>query len=37
MGLLKDGYNAVVRYYYNNFSDGFRQVQVLHVRVTAIK
>lgn len=26
MGLVKDGYNSVVRYYYNNFNDGYRQV-----------
>jgi len=26
MGLLKDGYNSAIRYYYNNFNDGFRQV-----------
>ena len=26
MGLVKDGYNSAVRYYYNNFSDGYRQV-----------
>ena len=26
MGLMKDGYNSMIRYYYNNFSDGFRQV-----------
>jgi len=25
-GLLKDGYNSAVRYYKNNFADGFRQV-----------
>lgn len=25
MGLLKDGWNSLVRYYKNNFSDGFRQ------------
>ena len=34
MGLLRDGYNAIARYYYNNFSDGFRQAR-LHWRVTA--
>ena len=26
LGLLKDGYNSAIRYYYNNFADGFRQV-----------
>ena len=26
MGLLKDGYNSAIRYYYNNFNDGYRQV-----------
>ena len=26
MGLLRDGYNSAIRYYYNNFYDGFRQV-----------
>ena len=26
-GLMKDGYNSLVRYFYNNFSDGFRQVK----------
>lgn len=25
LGLLKDGYNSVIRYYMNNFYDGFRQ------------
>ena len=25
-GLLKDGINSVIRYYKNNFADGFRQV-----------
>lgn len=25
MGLLKDGYNSMIRYYKNNFSDGCRQ------------
>lgn len=25
MGLLRDGVNALVRYYKNNFADGFRQ------------
>ncbi|XP_070575933.1 phosphatidylinositol-3-phosphatase SAC1-like [Ptychodera flava] len=25
MGLIKDGYNSSIRYYKNNFSDGFRQ------------
>ncbi|CAB4036756.1 phosphatidylinositide phosphatase SAC1-B, partial [Paramuricea clavata] len=24
-GLLQDGYNSMIRYYKNNFSDGFRQ------------
>ncbi|XP_046842315.1 phosphatidylinositol-3-phosphatase SAC1-like isoform X2 [Xenia sp. Carnegie-2017] len=24
-GLLQDGYNSIIRYYKNNFSDGFRQ------------
>ena len=27
-GLLQDGYNSMIRYYKNNFSDGFRQVRV---------
>ena len=26
VGLLKDAYNSAVRYYYNNFNDGYRQV-----------
>ncbi|CAG0886914.1 unnamed protein product [Darwinula stevensoni] len=25
IGMLKDGYNSAIRYYKNNFSDGFRQ------------
>jgi hypothetical protein len=25
LGALKDGYNSAIRYYYNNFADGFRQ------------
>ena len=24
---MKDGYNSAIRYYYNNFADGFRQVR----------
>lgn len=28
-GLLMDGWNSVIRYYKNNFSDGFRQVGCL--------
>ena len=28
LGLMKDGYNSAIRYYYNNFNDGFRQVGV---------
>ncbi len=28
MGLLRDGYNSLMRYFYNNFSDGFRQVRI---------
>ena len=27
LGALKDGYNSAIRYYYNNFADGFRQVR----------
>lgn len=27
VGLLMDGWNSMIRYYKNNFSDGFRQVQ----------
>ena len=27
MGLLQDGYNSAVRYFMNNFQDGFRQVR----------
>ena len=27
-GLLKDGINSVIRYYKNNFADGFRQVSM---------
>jgi hypothetical protein len=26
LGALKDGYNSAIRYYYNNFQDGHRQV-----------
>ena len=26
LGLLKDGVNSSIRYYKNNFADGFRQV-----------
>uniref|UniRef100_A0A1X7TD27 Phosphatidylinositol-3-phosphatase SAC1 n=1 Tax=Amphimedon queenslandica TaxID=400682 RepID=A0A1X7TD27_AMPQE len=25
LGAIKDGYNSAIRYYYNNFADGFRQ------------
>ena len=28
-GMLKDGYNSAIRYYKNNFTDGFRQVQMV--------
>lgn len=28
MGLVMDGWNSVIRYFKNNFSDGFRQVGV---------
>ena len=27
IGALKDGVNSAIRYYYNNFADGFRQVR----------
>ena len=27
LGAIKDGYNSAIRYYYNNFADGFRQVR----------
>lgn len=27
-GLLQDGYNSMIRYYKNNFTDGFRQVGI---------
>lgn len=27
-GLLMDGWNSIIRYYKNNFSDGFRQVDM---------
>lgn len=26
IGILRDGYNSLMRYYKNNFTDGFRQV-----------
>ena len=29
LGALKDGYNSAIRYYYNNFQDGYRQVGTL--------
>ena len=28
-GILQDGLNSLIRYYKNNFADGFRQVLVL--------
>lgn len=28
-GLMMDGWNSAIRYYKNNFSDGFRQVRLL--------
>jgi len=28
-GMLKDGYNSAIRYYKNNFTDGFRQVSFI--------
>ena len=30
MGLLEDGRRSLIRYYKNNFADGFRQVKFLH-------
>ena len=27
-GMLKDGYNSGIRYFMNNFYDGFRQVRI---------
>ena len=27
-GMLRDGYNSAIRYFYNNFYDGFRQVRI---------
>ena len=32
MGLLEDGRRSLIRYYKNNFADGFRQVEYLHSR-----
>ena len=32
MGLLEDGRRSLIRYYKNNFADGFRQVKYLHSR-----
>lgn len=29
LGALKDGFNSAIRYYYNNFQDGYRQVSTL--------
>ena len=26
-GAIKDGYNSAIRYYYNNFANGFHQVR----------
>ena len=28
-GAMKDGWNSMIRYYKNNFADGFRQVQCI--------
>ena len=28
LGLIMDGWNSLIRYYKNNFSDGFRQVSL---------
>ena len=30
MGFLEDGRRSLIRYYKNNFADGFRQVKFLH-------
>ena len=30
-GLLKDGLNSSIRYYKNNFADGFRQVRLYKI------
>lgn len=36
-GLLQDGYRSLMRYYKNNFADGFRQVSnYLHHSLTSI-
>ena len=32
MGLVKDGYNSAIRYYYNNFNDGYRQVNYIKIQ-----
>ena len=34
-GLLKDGINSVIRYYKNNFADGFRQVSMWQCLIIA--
>lgn len=35
-GVLKDGYNALMRYYLNNFRDGTKQVSVLALFIQEI-
>ena len=36
LGLLMDGKNSAVRYYKNNFCDGFRQVSFLKCHLSSI-
>ncbi len=33
-GMLRDGYNSAIRYFYNNFYDGFRQVRRHRIKFT---
>ena len=33
LGALKDGFNSAVRYYKNNFADGFRQVSEISLQI----
>lgn len=35
-GIVKDGWNALARYYLNNFCDGTKQVSMLHFLINVL-
>lgn len=36
LGILKDGFNALMRYYLNNFADGTKQVCILSLLISIV-